>query len=76
MFDYIYKMSETKTLIITNSRILSFFAKHQNLDPEQSFLSFVDIMEKLSDSVNNTVNNTLVESFLTNIQSFSDVVIG
>jgi len=65
-------MSELEPLTVTNHRILSFFAKHQNLDPEQSFLSFIDIMEKLSDSVNNTINNTLVESLLMNIQSINE----
>ena len=65
-------MASQHPITISNQRVLDFFSKHQNLDPEQTFLSFVDIMEKLSDSVNNTVNNTLVESFLRNMQNINE----
>ena len=65
-------MASQHPITISNQRVLEFFSKHQNLDPEQTFLSFVDIMEKLSDSVNNTVNNTLVESFLRNMQNINE----
>ena len=65
-------MATRHPITVSNPRVLDFFSKHQNLDPEQTFLSFVDIMEKLSDSVNNTVNNTLVESFLRNMQNINE----
>jgi hypothetical protein len=65
-------MASQHPITISNQRVLDFFSKHQNLDPEQTFISFVDIMEKLSDSVNNTVNNTLVESFLRNMQNINE----
>jgi len=65
-------MNNSSPFTITNARIINFFAKHQNIDPEQTILSFIDIMEKLSDSVNNAVNNTLVESFLKNIQGINE----
>ena len=65
-------MATRDPITINNARVLDFFEKHQNLDPEQTIISFVDIMEKLSDSVNNTVNNTLVESFLRNMQSINE----
>ncbi|MHA2351356.1 MAG: hypothetical protein ACXADL_17195 [Candidatus Thorarchaeota archaeon] len=65
-------MATRHPITVSNPRVLDFFSKHQNLDPEQTFLSFVDIMEKLSDSANNTVNNTLVESFLRNMQNINE----
>ena len=65
-------MATRDPITINNTRVLDFFQKHQNLDPEQTIISFVDIMEKLSDNVNNTVNNTLVESFLRNMQNINE----
>ena len=67
-------MNDSASLTITNPRIVAFFAKHHNLDTEQTILSFVDIMEKLSDSVNNAVNNTLVENFLRNIKGINEKI--
>ena len=64
-------MSESEKLCITNRRVLSFFQKHPNLNAEDTIVSFVDIMEKLSDSVNSKVNSTLVESILKNMESMN-----
>ena len=64
-------MQVSDQLCIRNSRVLSFFKKHPNLNPEDTILGFVDIMEKLSDSVNSKVNSTLVESLLKNIESMN-----
>ena len=67
-------MNDNTPINITNTRIVDFFTRHSNLDIEQTILSFVDIMEKLSDNINNTINNTLVESFLKNIQNINNKI--
>ena len=64
-------MSESEQLCITNRRVTSFFRKHPNLNAEDTIVSFIDIMEKLSDSVNSKVNSTLVESILKNMESMN-----
>ena len=56
-------------LSVTNPKIVKFFHEHQNLDFEDTVLSFVEIMEKLSDSMNNSINNSLVTDILSNLKS-------
>ena len=58
-------------LSVTNPKILKFFHEHQNLDFEDTVLSFVEIMEKLSDSMNNSINNSLITDILSNIKSMN-----
>ena len=64
-------MTKLDQICINNARILNFFQKHPNLNAEDTILTFVDIMEKLSDSINSKVNSTLVESFLKNIETMN-----
>ena len=64
-------MENNKSIIITNKRIVDFFSKHKNLDTDQTILSFIDIMENLSDNMNNQMNNSLVENLLKNMQSIN-----
>lgn len=58
-------------LSVSNPKILKFFHEHQNLDFEETVLSFVEIMEKLSDSMNNSINNSLITDILSNIKSMN-----
>ena len=51
------KREADNSITINNEKIIKFFHEHQNLDIEQTFLSFIDIMEKLSDTVNNSINS-------------------
>ena len=67
-------MKNSDVITLTNQRIISFFKKHDSLDIEQTFLSFIDIMEKLYDSVNNNINNSVVENFLTNIRQINNKI--
>ena len=64
-------MNNSDGITITKSKIVSFFRKHQKLDPEETISSFIDIMERLYDSINNNVNNSLVENLLANIQQIN-----
>ncbi len=58
-------------LSTNNPKIVKFFHEHQNLDFEDTILSFVEIMEKLSDSMNNSINNSLVTDILSNLKSIN-----
>ena len=58
-------------LSTNNPKILKFFHEHQNLDFEDTILSFVEIMEKLSDSMNNSINNSLITDILSNLKSMN-----
>ena len=64
-------MNDCDDITLKNSKIITFFKKHQNLDPEETISSFIDIMEKLYDSINNNVNSSLVENLLANIQQIN-----
>lgn len=59
-------------ITINNEKIIKFFHEHQNLDIEQTFLTFIDIMEKLSDTLNNSINSTTINSLFDNIKSMQD----
>ena len=62
----------TETSLCTNNpKIIKFFKDHKNLDFEETVLSFVEIMEKLSDSMNNSVNSSLVTDILSNLKNMN-----
>ena len=61
----------TPSLSTNNAKILKFFHEHQNLDFDETVLSFVEIMEKLSDSMNNSINSSLVTDILSNLKSMN-----
>ena len=67
-------MNSNETITITNKRIVDFFSKHQHMDPELTIVSFIEIMEKLYDGINNKINNTLVENLLTNIKNINNSI--
>jgi hypothetical protein len=56
---------------ITNKKIINFFSEHKNLDPENVICQFIDIMETLQDSMNNTMNNSAVIDILHNLKSMN-----
>tara|TARA_Y100000591_G_scaffold333260_1_gene375103 strand:- start:23057 stop:24475 length:1419 start_codon:yes stop_codon:yes gene_type:complete len=58
-------------LSTNNSKIIKFFHEHQNLDFEDTVLSFVEIMEKLSDTMNNSINSSLVSDILSNLKNMN-----
>ena len=66
------KRDTDNSITINNEKIIKFFHEHQNLDIEQTFLTFIDIMEKLSDTLNNSINSTTINSLFDNIKSMQD----
>ena len=66
-------MSKRKieSLSINNPKIIKFFNDHSTLDFENTILSFIEIMEKLSDSMNNSINSSLVTDILSNLKSMN-----
>ena len=63
------KTSERSQLIISNKKIISFFSERPNLDVEQTILSFIDIMQRLSESLNGSIDNSLIASILQRMQN-------
>ena len=59
------------SLSTNNAKVIKFFHEHQNLDFEDTVLSFVEIMEKLSDSMNNSINSSLVSDILSNLKNMN-----
>ena len=59
------------SLSTNNTKVIKFFHEHQNLDFEDTILSFVEIMEKLSDSMNNSINNSLITDILSNLKNMN-----
>jgi hypothetical protein len=49
---------------LQNTRILTFFNEHPNLDPETTILKFIDIMETLHENMNSAMNNSMVIGIL------------
>ena len=62
-------------LSTNNSMIIKFFHEHQNLDFEDTVLSFVEIMEKLSDTMNNSINSSLVSDILSHLKNMNLIVL-
>ena len=62
------KKDDDSSISITNPKIINFFTKHSNLNPEDTIISFIDIMEKLSDNLNNSINSNLVSNLLENMK--------
>lgn len=62
------KSKHENSIIISNAKILNFFDKHSNLNPEDTIISFINIMEKFSDTLNNSINSNLVTNLLDNIK--------
>ncbi len=63
------KTTERSQLIISNKKIISFFSERPNLDVEQTILSFIDIMQRLSESLNGSIDNSLITSILQRMQN-------
>ena len=56
---------------ITNQRILAFFKEHPNLEPETIILRFIDIMESLHETMNSSMNNTMVIDMLDKLKQIN-----
>lgn len=65
--------SET-SITINNQKIIKFFNDHQNLDIEQTFLAFIDIMEKLKDTLNNSINTGTISNLFETIKSMQSKI--
>jgi hypothetical protein len=63
------KTPERSQLVLSNKKIISFFAERPNLDVEQTILSFIDIMQRLSESLNGSIDNSLITSILQRMQN-------
>ena len=60
-----------KQLSTTNPKILSFFNTHKTLDFDETILSFINIIERLEDNVNNNPSNQFIHNILSEIKSIN-----
>ena len=69
-------MSKRKSdsLSTSNPKILKFFNDHESLDFDETILSFINIIEKLEDNVQNNPSNHSLQNILSEIKSIkSDI---
>ena len=69
-------MSKRKleSLSTQNPKILKFFNEHDSLDFDETILSFINIIEKLEDNVQNNPSNHSLQNILSEIKSIkSDI---
>ena len=53
----------------THPRIIAFFKEHKSLNPEETIIKFIDIMESLHENMNKTMNNSVVTEILSNLKT-------
>jgi len=66
---HIKREREIIVMEITHPRIVGFFKEHTDLNPEETILKFIDIMESLHENMNKTMNNSVVSEILDSIKS-------
>jgi hypothetical protein len=69
-------MSKRKleSLSTDNPKIIKFFNTHESLDFEETILSFINIIEKLEDNINNNPSNQSIQNILSEIKSINQNV--
>ena len=58
-----------ENIVITNKHILNFFNTHTSLDPESSFLFFVELLEKFGENIIGNINSAVNKQILENLNS-------
>ena len=51
-------------ITITNNKILKYFNEHKEIDPENSFLLFIEILEKFGDNIFENMSSSLNKQIL------------
>ena len=64
-------MSKRKfeSLSTNNPKIIKFFNEHESLDFDETILSFINIIEKLEDNIQNNPSNHSIQNILSEIKS-------
>ena len=67
-------MSKRKleSLSTNNPKIIKFFNNHESLDFDETIISFINIIEKLEDSVQNNPSNNSIQNILSEIKSIKN----
>ena len=60
-------MANSNALSTDNPKIIEFFSNHKSLDFEETILSFISIINKLEDQINNNLSNDNVQHILSEI---------
>ena len=69
-------MSKKKidSLSTNNPKIIKFFNEHKSLDFDETILSFISIIEKLEDNIQNNPSNHSIQNILSEIKSINQNV--
>ena len=69
-------MSKRKleSLSTNNPKIIKFFNEHKSLDFDETILSFISIIEKLEDNIQNNPSNHSIQNILSEIKSINQNV--
>ena len=67
-------MNTSNSIVVTNPKVIDFFNRRSDIDPNSCFSLFIDIMEQLSNSMNKTINNNLIEQLLENMKQVNNNV--
>ena len=62
-------MENPTALSTNNPKIVDFFLNHKSLDFEETILSFISIINKLEDHINNNISNDNIQHILSEIKS-------
>ena len=66
-----------ESLVITNSKILKYFNTHKEVDPENAFLLFIEILEKFGDNIfekmSSSINKQILDGINENIHSIKSL---
>lgn len=62
---------KTNNIVLTNSRIVQFYKKYPNLNPEALNLLLIDLLEKLNNDLSNDINSTVQNEILSSVSLIS-----
>ena len=65
-----------ETITIKNPKIIQYFKKHKDLNPENYFLLFVEILEKFGDNIFEKVNASINTQILEGLQENTRLIHG
>lgn len=59
--------TELDEIVLTHPKILKYFDAHENMDPEQTVLFFIEMLEKFGENINESINASINSQILANL---------
>ena len=66
--------SQMSAITITNNKILKYFNEHKDIDPESSFLLFIEILEKFGDNIFEKMSSSLNKQILEGLHENTRII--